>query len=118
MNLLACEVKGGKAVVGGTVIETENAGAYPGGATTLQLGIRPEFVRFAAEGLPVQVTKVADAGRFNIISARAGDQPLKILVPQGADVPSGAAKVAFDSSRARIYADGWLVADPAKGAAR
>ncbi len=118
INLLACDVRGGKAVVVGTVIETENAGAYPGGATTLQLGIRPEFVRFAAEGLPVQVTKVADAGRFNIVSARAGDQPLKILVPQGADVPSGAAKVAFDSSRARIYADGWLVADPAKGAAR
>ncbi len=118
MNLLACEVKGGKAFVDGMPIETENAAAYTGSGKTLQLGIRPEFVRFAEEGLPVQVTKVADAGRFNIVSARAGEKPLKILVPQGASVPSGAAKVAFDPGRARIYADGWLVADPARGAAR
>ena len=118
MNLLTCEVKGGKAFVNGMAIETENADVYTGGATALQLGIRPEFVKFAAEGLPVQVTKVADAGRFNIVSARAGDLPLKVLVPQGAQIPAGAAKVAFDRGRARIYADGWLVADAAKGAAR
>lgn len=118
MNLIACEVCDGRAFVNGTEIATENASKYLGGAQTLQVGIRPEFVTFATEGLPVQVTKVADAGRFNIVSAQAGDQPLKILVRQGGVIPSDNAKVTFDASRARIYADGWLVGDAARGAAR
>ena len=56
---------------------------YQGGAQRLQLGIRPEFVSLGTEGLPVDVVKVADAGRYTIVSARHGDQPLKFLVPQG-----------------------------------
>ncbi len=118
MNLINCDVRDGKAVIGGGEVATENAAQYKGGAHTLQLGIRPEFVKFSSEGLPVEVTKVADAGRFNIVSVQAGNQPLKLLVPQGAAIPSGSAKVAFDPARARIYADGWLVGDDARGAAQ
>ncbi|HMN37598.1 MAG TPA: ABC transporter ATP-binding protein [Hyphomicrobium sp.] len=117
MNLIACEVRGGKAFVGGQEVATENAGHYAGGAKLLEVGIRPEFVKFSSEGVPVDVTKVADAGRFNIVSARIGDQPLKLLVPQGELVPSEGAKVTFDPSRARIYADGWLLGVTAQGAA-
>lgn len=109
MNLIAADVKDGRTVIAGTEIETTNAASYRGGAKTVQLGIRPEFVTFASSGLPVQVTKVTDAGRFNIVAVRAGESIIKLLVPQGSAIPSGRAHVAFDATRARIYADGWLV---------
>ena len=118
MNLLDCEVEAGKAIVSGIPIETENAAKYTGGAKTLQLGVRPEFVRFSDAGLPAQILKVVDAGRFNIVSARAADRPLKLLVPQGQAIPSAHAYVTFDPARARVYADGWLVGDAPSGAAR
>jgi glycerol transport system ATP-binding protein len=118
MNLLNCDVKDGKVIVNGKAIAAENTADYKGGAKLLQLGIRPEFVKFAAEGLPVDVIKVTDAGRFNIVTARSGNQNLKILVPQGETVPSGRAHVVFDPTRTRIYADGWLAGDPGQGAAR
>ena len=37
--------------------------------------MRPEFVSFAAEGLPVEIVKVSDAGRYRIVEARHGDKP-------------------------------------------
>lgn len=118
MNLLAAEVKDGKAFIGQIEVPAVNATTYRGGARLLQVGIRPEFVRFAESGLPVQVLKVADAGRFNIVTALSGETIVKVLVPHGAEVPSGRAHVAFDPDRTRLYADGWLVGDAARGAAR
>ncbi len=108
MNLIPCDVKDGAAFVGGVKVETANAGSYRGGARTVQIGVRPEFVTFAPEGLPVHVTKTADAGRFTIVSVRAGEYPLKLLVPEGSEIPSAKAFVALDANRTRVYADGWM----------
>ncbi|MEQ1719125.1 MAG: ABC transporter ATP-binding protein [Hyphomicrobium sp.] len=109
MNLVPCEVKGSKAMIGGVEVPTANGESYRGGAKTVQLGIRPEFVTFTDQGLPVQVMKVADAGRFNIVTVRTGEHTLKLLVPQGLALPSGKTHVSFDTARTRVYADGWLV---------
>ena len=108
MNLIPCEVKGGEAFIGSVGVATANAASYRGGARNVQIGVRPEFVTFAESGIPVTVTKVADAGRFNIVSVRAGEHPLKLLVPEGTPVPSGRTFVNFDQKRTRVYADGWM----------
>ncbi|MGL4395735.1 MAG: ABC transporter ATP-binding protein [Hyphomicrobium sp.] len=109
MNLLPAEVRGKDAFFEGRHVETANAAAYTSHQRTLQIGVRPEFVTFAESGIPVQVTKVADGGRFRIVTVTAGAHPLKLLVPESADIPQGPAHVAFDTSRTRVYADGWLV---------
>src|SRR4051794_5900533 len=67
MNVLACEVKGGHAVFAGHLVETVNAGAYRGNGKGLELGIRPEFVTFGEQGIPVEIVKVLDAGRYRIV---------------------------------------------------
>ncbi len=115
MNLLPCEVKDGKAIFAGHPVETANASIYKGGAKSVQIGVRPEFVTFGTDGVPVQIMKVADAGRFRIVTARAGEHQLKLLVPEGATVPSVNGHLKFDTDRTRVYADGWLVG--AEGAA-
>ena len=57
----------------------------------LEVGVRPEFVRFAEAGdtggLPARVVKVSDAGRFRIVEAEAAETRIKLLVPEGGDIP-------------------------------
>jgi glycerol transport system ATP-binding protein len=109
MNLLPCNVENGKAVFASHVIETVNAKAYRGNGKQLELGVRPEFVRFAPAGIPVQIVKVADAGRYRIVEARHNDGTIKLLVPEGAEIPSDGAYVEFDPAHTQVYEDGWMV---------
>ena len=62
--------RGGKAIFAGEPVETANAAAWRGNGKTLELGVRPEFVTFAAEGIPVDVVKVLDVGRYRIVETR------------------------------------------------
>jgi glycerol transport system ATP-binding protein len=110
MNLLPCEVKGGRAYVGGQSVPAANAKAAKSGR--FELGIRPEFVRFAKTGLAADIVKVADIGRVRVVETRlAGGQMVKLVVPEGEDIPSAKAKLAFDESHTQIYADGWLAGE-------
>ncbi len=109
MNLLPCEVKDGKASVAGTVIQTVNAAAVKDAPGKLEIGVRPEFVSFAKTGLPVDIVKVADAGRFRIVETRGGGGSIKLLVKEGDAIPEGSAHLSFDPARTQIYRDGWMV---------
>jgi glycerol transport system ATP-binding protein len=109
MNVLPCAVREGKVFFGRHAIETGNAAAYRGDGKGLELGVRPEFVRFAAEGIPALVTRVSDAGRFRIVDALSEGRTIKLLVPEGVGVPEGAAHLRFDPGHARVYENGWMV---------
>jgi glycerol transport system ATP-binding protein len=65
-------------------------------------------VRFAEQRLEARVVKVSDAGRFNIVEAECGGHTLKLLVKEGAEIPSESARIEFISESTRIYQDGWL----------
>lgn len=111
MNVLPCEVKGGKASFAGQTVNTHNAASYKGQSQKLEIGVRPEFVSFAKTGIPAEVTKVADAGRFRIVETRAVGSFIKLLVPEGQSVPVGKVNLAFDKAHTQIYADGWIVGE-------
>ena len=110
MNVLPCQVDAaGVARVDGHAVPV--ASASPGGARDrkTELGVRPEFVRFADSGLPVQVERVSDVGRFRIVDARLGAHLVKALIAEGQDVPAGGGHLRFDQARTQLYADGWIV---------
>jgi glycerol transport system ATP-binding protein len=114
MNLLPCEVDpGGVARYAGVPIETANGGPVAARGTAgkkqLQIGVRPEFVRFAERGVPVTIERVSDAGRYRIVHARHGGQEIKAVVGEGARVPERDGHVRFEPERTQIYADGWIV---------
>jgi glycerol transport system ATP-binding protein len=109
MNVLPCEVKGGKASFAGQTIASENAANFKGQSQKLEIGVRPEFVSFAKSGIPADVVKVADAGRFRIVETRAAGSSIKLLVPEDQQVPTGKVNLAFDKAHTQIYADGWIV---------
>jgi glycerol transport system ATP-binding protein len=111
MNLMPCEIDAaGVARVGGQAVPTAvaDASAARGKAKT-EVGVRPEFIRFASEGLPVTIERVADVGRFRIVDARHGDQLIKVLVGEGDALPGENGHLRFDAQRTQVYADGWIV---------
>ena len=110
MNVMPCQVKGGKAFVNGHEIAADNA-ASSNGSSRLELGIRPEFVTFADKGLPVNVVKVSDIGRYRVVDTRLGENSVKLIVPEGAAIPEGKAHLAFDKAHTQIYNDGWLAGE-------
>ncbi len=106
MNLMPCDVKGGKAFVGGMEVPAANAGFAKSGKQ--ELGVRPEFVTFAKAGLDAEVVRVSDIGRYRVVETQVADCKVKLIVAEGEDIPTGKAKLAFDPAHTQIYADGWL----------
>jgi glycerol transport system ATP-binding protein len=110
MNFLPCDVKGGKAMVHGYAVQAANTAKA--GAGKLQIGVRPEFVHFAKSGLTGQVQKVADIGRVRIVDfALAAGGLVKLVVPEGIEVPAQNGHIAFDPARTFVYQDDWLAGE-------
>ncbi len=107
MNVLPCDINNGSAYVGGKKIAAANR--VKGDLQNTEIGVRPEFVKFAAKGLDARVVKVSDIGRFSIVEAECAGGRVKLLVGEGAQIPSEKTKISFDAANTRIYADGWLV---------
>jgi glycerol transport system ATP-binding protein len=109
MNVLPCAVTGGRIEVMGQPVEIAGDLRVPDGKGKLELGVRPEFTRFDSSGIPVEIVKAADVGRFRIVETRHRDDRIKLLVPEGQPMPSGTAHIRFDPRHTHVYRDGWLV---------
>ncbi|MEM7023874.1 MAG: ABC transporter ATP-binding protein [Pseudomonadota bacterium] len=109
MNVLPCRLENGRPTIEGLPITTANGDAVRDDGGLLEIGVRPEFIAFADEGLAVDVVNVSDAGRYRIVETRYGDNDVKLLVDEDVEVPAGGAHLRFDPSKTRVYRDSWLV---------
>ncbi len=109
MNVIPCILENGGPSIGGYAISTTNAGAINGDSGRLEIGIRPEFTRFADEGLPVDIVKVSDAGRYRIVDTRFANETIKLLVDENVSIPADSAMITFDPAMTRVYRDGWII---------
>jgi glycerol transport system ATP-binding protein len=109
MNVLNCELDNGKPVLAGKVISTNPLKQQPEAGANLEIGIRPEFIHFAKSGLAVKIVRKSDAGRFNIVETSFQDQSIKLLVPEGGDIPSDNAFIRFDKAHTQVYADSRII---------
>ncbi len=112
MNVLPATVRDGAVWFRDTPVEVEGPVA---GAGRLEIGVRPEFVSLAPEGVPVEIGKVSDAGRYRVVEGWAGEHRIYFFAADRDEVPEGRAHLAFDPAMTRLYADGWL-AGARKGA--
>ena len=112
MNIIPCEIAGPAARVDGCLIalDPDCAKRALRASGKLQLGIRPEFVRYrasAAEGyLPAEITQVEDLGNYKILTARLGGHLVKAKVSEDMQVGGGAGWLGFPPEWTRLYADG------------
>jgi len=106
MNLLACTLEGGAAIVDGQRVPIAEAiyaraeravrdaedGAQAGRAE-LRIGVRPELVRRVAEGgeasVRAEVVQVEELGRYRIATARLGAQIIKVRLSEEEPVAAG-----------------------------
>ncbi|WP_417769089.1 ABC transporter ATP-binding protein [Stappia sp.] len=114
MNVLPCEASNEGARVNGVALRTTSGSDLAASSGRLEVGVRPEFVTFANRSengvLPARVVKVSDAGRYRIVEAQAAGHAVKLVVPEGADIPGEDTALRFDPERTAVYRDGWIVA--------
>jgi glycerol transport system ATP-binding protein len=113
MNVLPCEVEHDVARFGGLPVATANRAGDPPAGKRTEIGVRPEFVHFAARGIPVRVTRVSDAGRHQVVETRHADTVIRVVLGEDDAVPADAAHLAFDPAFTRLYVDGWLAGETA-----
>ena len=109
MNVLPCEVSNGRASFAGTALSTGSSSSAAPASATLEIGVRPEFVRFDAAGFPVEIVKVDDLGRYQIVELRHAGHTIKMIADEDEAIPSESPRISFEPAHTRIYADGWLV---------
>ena len=108
MNLLPATFEGGVARFAGIPVEIAAPPNTPLAGAKLEIGVRPEFVRFDAHGIPVRVVKVRDSGRYRVVETQHGDTTIKLLVGEGEPLPSETGHLKFDRAHTQLYADGWI----------
>ena len=109
MNVLPCKLDGGQPVV---FDRHRFESAWPADSTLagkLEVGVRPEFVHFADDGLPVEIDKVEDLGRYQVVTTRHADTVIKMIIGEDDRVPADSPKIGFDPDNTRIYQDDWAV---------
>ncbi|MCV2447248.1 MULTISPECIES: ABC transporter ATP-binding protein [Paracoccus] len=108
MNFLDAEVQGDQARLPGGEIVALGA-RYPALSGRVQIGIRPEHVALAAEGLPLAVRRIEDVGRHRLLRGEVAGRALNLVLPEGGALPAEP-RVAFLPSKINVYADDWRVA--------
>ena len=108
MNILPCEIKNGEINFSGQKVATEKSIKKSNFKKT-QLGIRPEFITFSDNGIPVQIKRVSNTGRHKIIDVKSSGGNIKILSNASTQIPSGSANVTFNKKYTYVYGDNWII---------
>jgi len=107
MNLMPARIDGPTATVGAQAIPLPGIPQI-GDAKSIELGIRPEFVRLGREGLPIHIDKIEDIGRYRIVRAGFEGQKLAVVIGEDDEIPAEP-RVTFDPKAIGIFADSWRV---------
>ena len=105
MNILPCTVRDG-----GVFLRTHRVADATIGDGVAELGVRPEFVQFAADGVPATVRRVRDLGRRKMLNLDVLGHSVTMLCDSACAPPQPAA-VRFLPSRSYIYQNSWLKGD-------
>ena len=112
MNVVPASVVDGQVQVAGQVIDTASdlTNLRQG---SVEVGVRPEFVRFADAGITGTVETVMDVGRHTVVKVRLEgiEQIINAIVDEGDSIPDGPVHLQFDAAQTRLYEDGWVVAE-------
>jgi len=108
MNIVPCQLDNGSAAIDGVKVSVSSQIKKSNFSKT-EIGIRPEFVSFSKEGLPVKVLKVSNTGRHKIIDTECKSGKIKVLSHSSKDIPSGSAFLSFDQKYTYAYGDNWII---------
>jgi len=101
MNLLPAELADGNVELAGARLPVEGAAGLRGRVT---LGVRPNDLRIAADGMPAQVEFIEDLGDSAIILLRLAGQQIKMKTDQAQSLQEGQQVfLRFDPAAAHLF---------------
>jgi len=109
MNILPCEINKGLVAVNGTKIETSNSKIDNSNFSKMEIGVRPEFISFNKEGLPVKILNVSNTGKNKIIETESDSGKIKLITKASEKIPEGSAFLTFKKEYTYVYGDNWIV---------
>ena len=109
MNILPCEINKGLVAVDGTKIETSNSKIDNSNFSKIEIGVRPEFISFNKEGLPVKILNVSNTGKNKIIETESDSGKIKLITKASENIPEGSAFLTFKKEYTYVYGDNWIV---------
>ena len=109
MNILPCQIDNGQAVIDGVKIVTESKISKKNNFSKTEIGIRPEFISFGKEGIPVKVIKVSNTGRHKIVDTECKNGKIKVLSESSKEIPSESAFLSFNKKYTYAYGDNWII---------
>ncbi|MCP4765108.1 MAG: ABC transporter ATP-binding protein [Gammaproteobacteria bacterium] len=108
MNVLPCSFDRGQPVFANHRLASEYPfDTDPGGK--LEIGIRPEFVSFSDDGIPVAIEKVEDLGRYQVVTVRHEAEQIKMVVGEDHAIPAESPRIHFQREHLHLYRDDWAV---------
>ena len=109
MNILPCKINNGSGIVDDTKIETFNSKISNQNLSKIELGIRPEFISFNDDGLPVKIINVSNTGKNNIVETESKTGKIKLITKASEKIPEGTAFLNFKKEYTYVYGDNWIV---------
>ena len=109
MNILSCNFEQGKASVDGIKIPTNSLIKENLRFSKTEIGIRPEFVTFSNDGIPVKIIKVSNIGRHKIIDTECKSGKIKVVSHSSKKIPNGSAFLSFDKNYTYAYGDSRII---------
>lgn len=112
MNILPCTVDNGQPVFLNNPIQMSSpiSKALNG---KLEVGIRPEFVDFAEDGIPVNIEKVEDLGRYQVVTLKHESEVIRMVIGEDQVIPTENPRVQFNPEHTMVYCDDWVVEEAA-----
>ena len=108
MNILPCKISKGEVYIDDNKITTHQKIKDKNFSKT-EIGIRPEFITFSKEGIPVKIVKVSNTGRHKIIETKCSKGKIKILSKSSNEIPTDSAFVSFNKEFTYAYGDKWII---------
>jgi len=71
--------------------------------------VRPEFISFNKEGLPVKILNVSNTGKNKIIETESDSGKIKLITKASEKIPEGSAFLTFKKEYTYVYGDNWIV---------
>ncbi len=108
MNILPCRIKNGEINFEGKTLSS-NISIKKTSFNKTQIGIRPEFINFSKDGIPVKINRVSNTGRHKIVDTNCSSGNIKILLKASSEIPSGSAHITFNQKYTYVYGDDWII---------
>ena len=108
MNILPCKIDNGNISINGKKIEAK-VNLKENNFSKTEVGIRPEFIGFNKDGLPVKILKVSNTGRHKIVDTESESGKIKVIAKSSDDIPSGSAFLNFNKDYTYVYGDNWII---------